>query len=178
MSSEHKSFVFDYEQFELYIKRKLEISLETNETQYLEDFIMNNLDYLRDPYKGEFLPSGWMEMLENKDVHEYGDFALTKFYDPSEDIGLGYRWTEIQNILTNEIKSSLPILGFPIGKSNNYFDPGKIGSYFQDFNLVIENREVISNLVRQKPEYSDILEPVIVMFSHTTTFRKGLYISF
>ena len=66
MSSEHKSFVFDYEQFELHIKRKLEISLETNETQYLEDFIMNNLDYLRDPYEGEFLPSGRWKCLRTR----------------------------------------------------------------------------------------------------------------
>jgi hypothetical protein len=178
MSMEHKAFVFDHEEFELELKEILEIALNLNEIRGLEDFITLNINYLTDPYEGERLPENWDEMLEYKDPHNYGDFALTKFYNPTEDIGLGYDWIEIEDVLSNEYGECICILGNPIGKENNYFDPGKMGSYFQSLSMVMDNKNKIDILMKNKPSYIEFLTPVVSMFDFALMSKKGLYISF
>jgi hypothetical protein len=53
-----------------------------------------------------------------------------------------------------------------------------MGSYFQSSGMVIENKQKIDMLIKQKPEYTDILEPVIYMLECAITLEKGLYITF
>jgi hypothetical protein len=175
MSMTHKAFVFDYEAFESELKEILEAALDLNEIEGLENFITLNINSLTDPYEGECLSENWDVMLEYRDPHEYGDFALTKFYNPIEDIGLGYDWIEIQDLLSGEYIS---ILGNLIGKDNNYFDPGKMGSYFQSLRMVTENKSKIDILMNNKSAYIASLAPVACMFDAAIVLNKGLYISF
>jgi hypothetical protein len=177
MSMEHKAFVFDYEAFELELKEILEAALDLNEIGGLEDFININMDYLTDPYEGECLLPNWSEMLEYKDPHQYGDFALTKFYNPIEDIGLGYDWIEIEDVLSKH-GEDISILGSPLGKDNNYFDPGKMGSYFQPLSIVMDNKNKIDVLLKNNPSQIEFLEPVVSMFDLAILSKKGLYVSF
>jgi hypothetical protein len=178
MSIEHKAFVFDYEAFELELKEILEIALDLNEIGDLEDFIVLNIDCLTDPYEGEPLSKNRHKGLEYKDPHEYGDFALTKFYNPAEDIGLGYDWVKIEDVLSSESGESISILGCQIGKEDNYFDPGKMGSYFQSSSMVIDNKNKIDILIKNKPSHIKLLDSVFWMFDAAIALKKGLYISF
>jgi hypothetical protein len=178
MSMEHKAFVFDYEAFESELKEILETALNLNEIGGLKEFIRINMDYLTDPDEGERLPANWSEMLEYKDPHQYGDFALTKFYDPIEDIGLGYDWIEIEDVISNKLEGSISILGYSVGKNDNYFDPGKMGSYFQPLSMVVDNKNKIDTLMKNKPSHLKFLSPVLAMFDLAILANKGLYISF
>ncbi|WP_373540891.1 hypothetical protein [Chamaesiphon sp.] len=168
MSMEHKAFIFDYEAFELELKEILETALDLNDTEGLEKFIKLNINYLIDPYEGEQLSEDWNEMLEYRDPHEYGDFALTKFYNATDDIGLNYEWIEIGDMLSSESGESISIFGNSIGKDGNYFDPGKMGSYFQSSRMVKENNDRINILIKSKLVYRELLTPVSCMFDAAT----------
>ena len=129
MAMEHKAYVFDWSDFDSNLHSLLVNALTTNHTFDLEAFIEKHLAELTDPYQGEPLTADWRDTMENRDVHAYGDYALTKFYNPTNSFGLGYEWMQLNEELPTEVVNSL--LGFPIGPVANLFDPGRYGSFFQ-----------------------------------------------
>jgi hypothetical protein len=179
MSMEHKAFVLDYEAFKWQVGNLLESALMTGINDKLVQFIWTNITRLKDPYEGEPLDESWEDLIEVKDAHSYGDFALTKFYHPAIDIGLGDDWEEIQDLLKG-VSSELgtAILGRPFGPERNYFDPGKMGSYFQTSGEVQESLSLLNDLARRKPEISPALNKAIEMLQHAADAGKGLYVTF
>jgi hypothetical protein len=129
MSMCHKAFAFDWMSFERELLPILLSALEANETAGLTAFIESNIGTLSDPYEGETLTEDWQSLLENQDVQELGDFALTRYYDPSDDCGLGDDWITLNASLSAPAQAAL--LGSPLGPETNRFDPGRMGSYFQ-----------------------------------------------
>jgi hypothetical protein len=179
MSFEHKAFVLDYQSFESQLKNILESALENKNVSQLSGYISQNQTHLKDPYEGEPLTDNWESMIESQDPHQYGDFALTMFYDPTEDIGLGYDWENIQEILSQKLTDTSSVLGSPIGPESNYFDPGKMGAYFQSPQQVIENQRLLENSFDQgELESSAELEKMLEMLQAATLEGKGLYITF
>lgn len=178
MSFEHKAFAFDYRSFIGELKPLLEKALAENDIDSLKSFIDENLPLLKDPYEGNSLDDSWEDMIEAKEVHQYGDFAITKYYDPAADIGLGYEWENIQKLLLKESPSlASNVLGFPIGIAPNYFDPGKMGSYFQTPELVKNNIEVLCKLLEEKGAEVSKLFPLFEMLKKIE-LDEGLYITF
>ncbi|WP_413280587.1 hypothetical protein [Floridanema evergladense] len=175
---EHKAFVFDYDAFTSEFSSTLETALITNNTEKLVSFIEQNIDFLKDPYEGEPLDNNWQSMLEIDDPQQCGDFAITKFYDPQNDVGLGYSWEKIQNILKEEFGIPWIIFGDSFVANKNYFDPGKMGSYFQSPTLVKQNLSLIKDLLEQKPQYFSVLEGVIKMLQNALAQNLGLYVAF
>src|SRR5262249_35436836 len=130
MPMSHKAFAFDWLAFERdELPELLTRALGTGETAGLFAYIERNRGILKDPYEGDPLSEDWKDLLENHDVHEYADFALTRFYDPAAEHGLSYCWNEIDDALPKEYRGIL--LGNPFGPRDNRFDPGRYGSYFQ-----------------------------------------------
>lgn len=176
---EHKAFIFDHQAFTTQLSKSLANALLTEQSEGLVAFINENLASLKDPYEGLPLDSEWETLLEFKDVHQYGDFALTKFYDPSDDIGLGLNWQNIENILESDNDENLSILlGKPFGPPNNYFDPGKMGSYFQNEDEVYLNLKRVENIINQKPQIGKPLEELTLMLNKAVELKRGLYITF
>jgi hypothetical protein len=130
MPMSHKAYAFDWRAFERdELSGLLSRALETGDVSGLVAYVERNRHALRDPYEGDPLGGDWEALLGNRDVHEYGDFALTRFYDPAADSGLGPCWNEIDAALPEE--GRLALLGSPLGPAHNRFDPGRYGSYFQ-----------------------------------------------
>src|ERR1051326_1231389 len=98
---EHKAFLFDYDAFDGELRAILEGALLSGACGGLVSFINANLGDLRDPYEGEPLGADWETMIETQDAHQYGDFALTKYYDPTADMGLGGAWDNIQELIAS-----------------------------------------------------------------------------
>jgi hypothetical protein len=115
-------------------------------------------------------------MIETADPHQYGDFAVTKYYQPSEDIGLGNNWQGIQEMISGDptlVES--PILGTPLGPEGNRFDPGKMGSYFQSPQQVRQNLHYLVRLTKQtNAELSEAVE----MLRQAADAKEGLYVTF
>src|SRR5262249_8215566 len=97
MAMEHKAYAFDWSRFEFDLHPLLAEALTTNGTTELQAFIDQHLAELTDPYEGESLSADWRETLGNRDVHEYGDYALTRFYDPADCWGIGYEWARLSD---------------------------------------------------------------------------------
>lgn len=169
---EHKAFVFRHRDFERELRPLLEEALASGSPDRLIVFIKANPDNFRDPYEGEPLGEDWEDQIETKDVHQYGDFALTKYYDPSADIGLGRKWEEVQRALESELGTSAAILGQPVGTQDRFFDPGKMGSYFQSEDDVRRNLTQLEHAGRQA------LEPAVALLRRAAGEGAGLYVTF
>ncbi|WP_445627159.1 hypothetical protein [Nostoc sp. DSM 114167] len=176
---EHKAFVFDYDAFIQELAEILENALVINQRNELITFIENNFSYLKNPDEGEPLDYSWKEMLDTEDISQYGDFAITKYYNPQCDIGLGYDWLPLYDMLLNELdKDTSPLLGKNFGIPGNYFNPGQIGSYFQSLEQVKNNFELLNWLLNEKKEHLPNLALLIKMLSNALESKKGLYITF
>ncbi|QDT66000.1 hypothetical protein [Calycomorphotria hydatis] len=172
---EHKAFLFNYEQFEHELLPKLRDALTSTDCSELISFIKFNLATLSDPYEGEQLTPDWESLLETKDVHQYGDFALTKYYDPADDIGLGTIWQQIQELMPLS-RSSSPILGITVGTADDPFDPGKMGSYFQSKSQVQDSLDHLCQLAQKHS--SEELNEAIDLLQTASRQQLGLYVTF
>jgi hypothetical protein len=119
MSINHKAYIFDYDRFQIELMELLEKSLNSDDFTNLIIFIEQNLSYLKDPYEGQPLDAFWEAKIAIKDAHNYGELAITKFYDPQNCIGLSYKWAEIDDLLCFEFgERSLITLGKLLGPKN------------------------------------------------------------
>lgn len=127
---EHKAYEFDWQAFDADLRSSLIDALESDNAAGLMSYIDNNIHQLVDPYEGNPLDTEWRSRLENPDdIHELGDFALTQFYDPTADSGVGDAWLNLDESLPQQCRNAL--LGITVGPPNSPFDPGRMGSYFQ-----------------------------------------------
>jgi hypothetical protein len=126
---EHKAFAFDWAGFARGLRPTLIGALEADDPAPLEEFIDRHRAELTDPYAGEPLDDDWRDLLEAGDVQELGDFALTRYYRPTADRGLGDEWMELSDELPAPAARAL--LGTPVGANGARFDPGRMGAYFQ-----------------------------------------------
>jgi hypothetical protein len=174
---EHKAFLFDYDSFERDLRAILEYALLSGDYSGLVSFINANLGDLRDPYEGEPLGADWESMIEGQDSHQYGDFALTKYYNPTADIGLGAAWEDLQQLIASDPHlTESPILGSTIGLMDEPFDPGRMGSYFQRAAHVRQGHRYLLKLARKQP--SEDLNRAIKMLQKAADAGMGLYITF
>jgi hypothetical protein len=158
MSISHKAFAFDWKTFESDELHTLIVqALESEQLLPLIRYIENHRAKLKDPYKGKPLDLNWQEMLENRDINEYSDFALTHFYNPAADMGVAEEWTELDKLLSEAER--LALLGFPIRSENNIFDPGRMGSYFQAPAQVSASLGIVNELAIEAIEsYKELLK--------------------
>lgn len=172
---EHKAFVFEFADFESELRVVLERALETRALEELSRFIDENLASLTDPSEGEPLDDRWRGMVEVVDPHQYGDFALTKYYGPREDVGFGYDWERVQEKLLRDLGHDAPLLGNTVGPAGNVFDPGKMGSYFQSSAQVATNLEALRRLSRSEAPDVDVERLRRILES---AVGRGLYVTF
>jgi hypothetical protein len=186
---DHKAYVFDYNAFMCELSGALLDALSTGQTDSLVKFVEENRDSLTDPDEGEPLDESWRDMLETAaaqtyggfalDAHAYGDFALTKFYDPADNIGLSHYWDEVETLLDCELgHADYVVLGSPFGPPDELFDPGKMGSYFQSPAEVKEHLSQLEHLAGKKTEIAPCLGKVIEMLRLAAAQGKGLYVRF
>jgi hypothetical protein len=169
---DHKAFLFRFSDFQRELQPLLEGSLASGDVGPLIAFIDADRGSLRDPYEGQPLPDDWQDLLETQDVHQYGDIALTKYYDPRDDNGLGVQWREIQGVLESKLGRSTAVLGRPLGAERNYFDPGKMGSYF------MSEHDVSSHLRDVEQLLEPMLQPLRDLLRKATAARTGLFVTF
>lgn len=169
MTMEHKAFVFDDAAFERGLRPLLEQSLLSGDVEPLRKFIETHREELSDPYEGAPLDEDWESMIERRDPEQYGDFALTMYYDASRDIGLGAQWQPVEGALEARGISAQLLLGSAVPG----FDPGKQGSYFQ-------SADQVSSALRRLEQSGDDddVAPALTMFRTAASAGSGLYITF
>lgn len=102
--------------------------------------------------------------MEINDLQDYADIALTKFYNPAEDIGLNYEWLRVVKIFNEELSldGDRFVFGQQICSTSYCFNPGRIGSYFQSFDDTQRNLNIIRECLKHKSELA-ILEMVTIL---------------
>jgi hypothetical protein len=166
---EHKAYAFDDEAFRQELAPLLDNALQTGDVDPLIAFVDDNRTRVTDPYEGAPLEDGWLDMVETRDAHQVGDFALTAYYDVKADVGLGYDWEAASDAVGEAV-----VLGEPFGPQDNPFDPGKMGSFFQSPQQVQDNLE----RVRAQGSGQDVVERVQRMLETAARDNSGLYVTF
>jgi hypothetical protein len=170
MAMEHKAYAFEWTRFEFDLHPLLVQALFDDDPAALEVYIDRHRSELTDPYEGEPLAADWRDTLENRDVHEYGDYALTRFYDPADWSGVGYEWARLDDELPEKAADAL--LGFSVGPPERLFDPGRYGSYFQTPAQVRKSLAVFKPLgVPELGEFVGLLE-------RCAAEGRGVYVTF
>ena len=170
MVMEHKAYAFDWSRFESELHPLLEYALTDNDPAGLETYIDEHLTELTDPYEGEPLSADWRETLENRDVHEYGNYALTRFYDPADCWGVGYEWARLSEELPGPAANAM--LGFPVGPPDRLFDPGRYGSYLQT------PGQVRGSLAQLRPHACPELSDYLGLLERCAGEGRGVYVTF
>jgi hypothetical protein len=178
MTLAHRAFALDYAAFEQQLRPLLVLALETDDPAALEAWIDDNIAALVDPYEGEPLPANWRKQLENGDVHELGDYALTKFYDGDLDMGLDVDWERLAELLEESGSSGALLLGSPLGAADREFDPGRQGAYFQSPDEVKAGLAALRALLEAQPALASDLAPVQGMLQQAARNGHGLFVTF
>jgi hypothetical protein len=143
MSMEHKAYMFDWKLFEVELLPILLYALKANKKDELIQFIKNNQQQLSDPNCEEQLRLDW-QLSRNLNIEELGDIAITKYYSIAINYGLGMSWIDILDTIPKEAKNAL--LGETIKANNLLFDPGKMGSYFQRPETILQSLILLANI--------------------------------
>lgn len=171
MSFDHKAFAFEWTPFQVEMAGLLGQALRTGDASRLERFIDANLAVCASPYDGEKLNSGWRRSLTVAGLQEIADFALTRYYDPSDDHGLHDEWGEIEGRLSETARNAL--LGTPFREGEHaVFDPGLMGSYFQS------PEQVRASLSTLRALDAKDLKDYVYFLSTVVREAKGLYVTF
>lgn len=173
----HRAFAFDYAAFAAELRPALLRALTANDTQELASWIDAQRESLTDPYEGEPLPESWRDLLEVGDVHEYGDFALTKYYDSDLDIGLDEAFEDVADLLEGSGSTGALTLGEPLGPEEACFDPSRQGAYFQTEAEISSGLAELSALIAREPALSEPLAPLRGMLGQAARQKKGLYVT-
>lgn len=173
----HRAFAFDYAAFAAELREIVVRALESKDPQELARWIDAERANLTDPYEGEPLADSWRDLLEVGDVHEHGDFALTKYYDGDLDIGLDEAFEDIADLLEESGSSGALTLGEPLGPEEACFDPGRQGTYFQTEEEVASAFAELDGLLAREPALREPLAPLAGMLGQATRQKKGLYVT-
>ena len=168
MSMEHKAFAFDWNAFQRDLAPILHDALSCDSVAALAAFIEHHRHSLTDPYEGQPLPKDWWSSMENRDVQEHGDFALTRYYSPTVDFGIGDSWIEF----SSGFPSPQILLGDLFGPADNRFDPGRMGSYFQTPTVVASSLRDLS--ANDHPELSGF----VGLLERCNAGEMGVYVTF
>jgi hypothetical protein len=174
MSMIHRAFVFDDDAFRSELAGMLGEALLSGDLTQLRAFIEQHHRKLTDPYEGEPLDASWESQIESKDAHQYGDFAITKYLDSAEDLGLGADWQAMGEFLEAHGLPESILLGAPF----EGFDPGKQGSYFQSPQMVRDNLRRLDELVGRTPALARRVAPLRAMLEAAERRVRGLYVTF
>ncbi len=170
MTMSHKAYAFDHAAFTTELAPLLRDALQTGSRESLDRFVDHFRPVLSHPWGAVPLPASWREELEVGDVQEVADLALTKYYTPDGEAGVGEAWPAWQESAPPDVARCL--LGAPFGPVECPFDPGRMGSYFQSPEEVIASQICLSRMVT--PSLARFKE----LLAHAASLRKGLYVTF
>lgn len=166
----HKAFAFDWQRFDADLAPLLRSALSTNDGAALVEFIHRERLNLTDPYQGEPLSIDWDSTLENGNVQELGDFAITRYYNVIQDAGIGELWIAVSDALSEDGANSL--LGVPLCDGERYFDPGSQGAYFQSPQMVRQSYSIL------RGNRSSELASFVALLRRCVSKDIGVYVTF
>ncbi|WP_025699913.1 hypothetical protein [Paenibacillus durus] len=198
MGMEHKAYLFDTDNFNKELSNIIITSGATNDVDSLMVFIVEKIGTVRSVYTGELLNKEWEKELENGEVQELADFAMTCYYSPEKELGLSYAWDallEALNMMSTKFHPDYYILGRPLESELFKLDPGGMGLgfvYAEDissmYNELIDLKQLLINnslpssndLVYHItfPELIEAYDELIMLYKEAKEANCGLLMTF
>jgi hypothetical protein len=178
MSFDHKAFLFDEARFRAELASTLEAALGSGDLAPLRAFVDEHAARLTDPFDGGALAEGFRDALDEADVHALGDLALTAYYDPSDDVGLGGAWQDVEVAIERAGLAPARFLGARLGPRATAFDPGRMGSYFQSRADVAANLTELRRVIGARDDLDEALGELEELLATASDEETGLYVTF
>ncbi len=172
----HKAFALDWNGFDRLLRPIFVRALQSDDTSELIGFIETHREQLCDPDEQTPLSADWQAGVGLGDVQRLADFALTRFYDPANDDGLGYGWLPHFDALPLSVQRAT--LGETVGEGNRLFDPGRLGSYFQSPVQVQESAKAMAAIELDVGEEAEEFDRFAALLARCATGGFGLYVTF
>jgi hypothetical protein len=176
MSFDHKAFLLDERRFRAELAPALERALAGDRGPIVA-FLDAHAGELRDPYDGEPVGDGFREAIAEADADALGDLALTCFYDPSDDLGLGPAWPAIEARLADAGLDPAAFLGERFGAADARFDPGQMGSFFQSEADVARNLRALRAVLGARDDLDEALADLEELLATAADEGAGLYVT-
>lgn len=133
MSISHKAFLFDHTNFDAELAGVLHAALETDDVGGLRRLILDNRHVLLDLWTEAPPADDWEARIEPAyRVQQFADLAMTKYYDPRDDRGLGHGFDApgayLETVPGLGGWSSALYCGWLFGPSGRRLDPGSMGT--------------------------------------------------
>jgi hypothetical protein len=174
----YHGFLFDYNAFERELKPLLEKALKSGKTAALEKFIDKHHASLTSVMTGEKLTASWREEFEEATATEYGEVALSKYFDEEEDNLVMGKWHRFVAAFEKVGGEEGIALGETIGPADKPFDPTSQGCYFQSPKQVEENLKALGLWHEVEGPLPKELKELREMFQTIHKEGKGLYVKF
>ena len=109
---------------------------------------LGDFSYKIDAYTGEVLDEDWEDEFDSPTLQVYFDILLTACYDVDDDMGLGYMWDAVNDLIA-ELDvfddSQVAVLGRELIIGDVQVDPGMMGLGLVDGSEVPGIRDVLCN---------------------------------
>jgi hypothetical protein len=132
MSIDHKAYRFRHNEFQRELAEVLYRALDTEDPGPLGAFIRRFRESLTDPATEAPLSVDWeQEYGPDRDVQQYADLALTRYYDLNENLGLSYGFDALEAYLRSTAlaqHAARLICGTLFGPKGRRLDPGRMGT--------------------------------------------------
>jgi hypothetical protein len=172
----HKAFALDWDAFDRLLRPILVRALATGDAAELIGFVEDHRERLADPDEVVPLPTDWRSVVDPADVQRLGDVALTRFYDPDADEGILYAWLPHVDGLPPAVQRAL--LGTPVRGGEQWFDPGRLGSYFQSPAQVRESAAAVEAAELDVGEDAEEFARFTRLVERSAACGLGLYVTF
>jgi hypothetical protein len=164
MSNLHKAFVFDEAAF----RRDLAPILDRHDDTALEHFISDQRARLRNPRNGVHIESDWRDDAAFDGFGRRATLALTAYYDPTANIGLGSAASKCRFGLIDLYPEGRVFVGGGVLEV--------VGGVFQSAEYVVESVGILETLRADFPLKIEIIDPVLGMLHAAASAGQGLYI--
>jgi hypothetical protein len=169
----HRAYTLDVDAFARELRPTLDQAVTHGHAPALQAFIQANLPRLTDLRAGAVpLVETWGRTPPPADPQELAALALTAYYLPHHDVGLGALWQDA----VLDLNAAFGDAGGPIvlGAAMGAFDPGRRGSYLLTWAIV---REHLTTLTRV-PARTPAIDAVHRMLAAADRAGRGLYVTF
>ena len=173
MAMEHKAFGFRWNSFREALLPRFYLYLE-GRVDEVADFARAEAGDLFDPYEGMPLRVEQVNEALVRGEHDFiAEAALTAFYAPSEDVGVGYEYLDVHSRLEALGANYAGLLhGSTLSHAGKLFDPGKMGTFFCDLDEAESKSRLVSTI--QDANLRRLLEPM----AEAGLAAGGLFITF
>jgi hypothetical protein len=175
MAIPHNAYALAYDAFQRELRPLLEGCIAENNPVLLQQFLRTHRPCLTDLTTERPLNVGWEENLDANDVDLLGATALTKYYDPTHNIGTLDDWHDLATAIDRVAGFPGVALGQRIGPPGHPLSPWGRDCFVQSPEEVRKHLLILRHWLTCEPDHEECLAGLEQTLAHALKQGKGLY---